>query len=151
MLRESYWPRSPSAWIKYILCRTVFQFGWVVIDDLEIDGNLTASCEVLQIPYMACAEDTVRTTAWMEGHKLGCVVVLGGDGTSHAATRKSLKNVPLVAVSTGTNNVYPDYTEGTVAGMAAGITAGADDPEPFCLRASGLKYRSTANSRISLL
>jgi predicted polyphosphate/ATP-dependent NAD kinase len=110
-----------------------FQFGWVVIDDLEIDGNLTASCEVLQIPYMACAEDTVRTAAWMEGHKLGCVVVLGGDGTSRAAA-KSLKNVPLVAVSTGTNNVYPDYTEGTVAGMAAGITAGADDPEPFCLR-----------------
>ena len=24
-----------------------FQFGWIVIDDLEIDGKLTASCEVL--------------------------------------------------------------------------------------------------------
>ena len=110
-----------------------FQFGWIVIDDLEIDGKLTASCEVLQIPYMACAEDTTRTAAWMEEHRLGCVVVLGGDGTSRAAA-KSLKNVPLVAVSTGTNNVYPDYTEGTVAGMAAGITAGADNPEEFCRR-----------------
>ncbi len=110
-----------------------FQFGWVVIDDLELDGNLTASCEVLQIPYMACAEDTTRTAAWMEEHSLGCVVVLGGDGTSRAAA-KGLKDVPLLPVSTGTNNVYPEYTEGTVAGMAAGIAAGADDPAEFCLR-----------------
>ncbi|MFC2662754.1 MAG: NAD(+)/NADH kinase, partial [Eubacterium sp.] len=110
-----------------------FQFGWVVADDLKIDGKLTASCEVLQIPYMACAEDTVRTAAWMEEHQLGCVVVLGGDGTSRAAA-KSLKDVPLVSVSTGTNNVYPEYTEGTVAGMAAGIAAGADHPEELCIR-----------------
>ncbi len=110
-----------------------FQFGWIVIDDLEIDRKLTARCDVLQIPYMSSAEDTVDAAAWMEGHKVGCVVVLGGDGTSRAAA-KALKQVPLVAISTGTNNVYPDYTEGTVAGMAAGIVAGAAHPEEFCMR-----------------
>ena len=35
--------------------------------------------------------------------------------------RMGLTNTPLLPVSTGTNNVYPDFVEGTVAGMSFSI------------------------------
>ena len=46
------------------------------------------------------------------------IIVLGGDGTCRAAA-KEIGNVPLITLSTGTNNVYPEKNEGTMAGMAA--------------------------------
>lgn len=42
---------------------------------------------------------------------IGCVVTLGGDGTNRAAAKGS-RSVPLVPVSTGTNNVFPVLVEG---------------------------------------
>ncbi len=110
-----------------------FQFGWVVVDDLTIDGRLTANCEVLQIPYRQSQEDTVNSARIMEEMGVGCIVILGGDGTSRAAA-KSVHDTPILPVSTGTNNVYPQMTEGTVAGMAAGLIAGMRDPESCCIR-----------------
>ena len=61
--------------------------------------------------------DTVRTVAAMR--ELGCavVVVLGGDGTSRAATL-GWRDVPLVPLSTGTNNAFPRFVEATVAGVS---------------------------------
>ncbi|MDK2928145.1 MAG: hypothetical protein PWR31_1836 [Bacillota bacterium] len=53
---------------------------------------------------------------------VGAMVVLGGDGTCRAAA-KGCGDVPLVPVSTGTNNVFPVMVEGTVAGLAAGAVA----------------------------
>jgi predicted polyphosphate/ATP-dependent NAD kinase len=52
----------------------------------------------------------------------GCILTLGGDGTNRAVA-KGCRSTPLVAVSTGTNNVFPVFLEGTVAGMAAGLVA----------------------------
>ncbi len=59
----------------------------------------------------------------------GCAVLvtLGGDGTNRAVARGWL-DAPLVAVSTGTNNVFPSMVEGTVAGAAAGLIAGGAVP-----------------------
>jgi predicted polyphosphate/ATP-dependent NAD kinase len=51
---------------------------------------------------------------------VGCIITLGGDGTNRAVA-KGCGDVPLVAVSTGTNNVFPSMIEGTVAGLAAGL------------------------------
>jgi hypothetical protein len=36
---------------------------------------------------------------------------------------KGSRTVPLVAISTGTNNVFPSFIEGTLAGIAAGLIA----------------------------
>jgi predicted polyphosphate/ATP-dependent NAD kinase len=52
----------------------------------------------------------------------GCIVTLGGDGTNRAVA-KGCGQVPLVAISTGTNNVFPQMMEGTIAGLAAGAVA----------------------------
>jgi hypothetical protein len=54
----------------------------------------------------------------------GCalLVVLGGDGTHRAAAR-GWPDAPMIAVSVGTNNVFPGHDEPTVAGLAAGLVA----------------------------
>ena len=55
---------------------------------------------------------------------IGCpvVVTLGGDGTNRAFAI-GWRDAPLIALSTGTNNVFPCLLEGTVAGAAAGLIA----------------------------
>ena len=55
---------------------------------------------------------------------LGCavVVVLGGDGTNRAVC-KGWRDVPLIALSTGTNNAFPIWCEPTVAGLASALVA----------------------------
>jgi len=55
-------------------------------------------------------------------HQVGCIITLGGDGTNRIVA-KGCGNTPLLAVSTGTNNVFPYMVEGTVAGLAAGLLA----------------------------
>jgi hypothetical protein len=50
------------------------------------------------------------------------VVTLGGDGTNRAVA-KGCGDIPIVAISTGTNNVFPRMIEGTLAGLAAGLVA----------------------------
>ena len=51
-----------------------------------------------------------------------CIITLGGDGTNRAIATEC-GDIPLVPISTGTNNVFPTMLEGTLAGMAAGVVA----------------------------
>lgn len=99
-----------------------FQMGLRVIQDLNADRSLTACCEVLELPCKDCTGDTTMSARRMEELGAGCIVVLGGDGTSRAAA-KGVTQTPLLPISTGTNNVYPVMVEGTVAGMAAAFVA----------------------------
>ena len=66
--------------------------------------------------------DSIRSAAWMASHDIGCIIVLGGDGTCRAVA-KGTNQTPLLPVSTGTNNVFPYMIEATVGGMAAGLIA----------------------------
>ena len=66
--------------------------------------------------------DTAKAAGLMAEEGVACVVTLGGDGTNRAAAA-ALGGIPLVPISTGTNNVFPAATEGTVAGLAAGLVA----------------------------
>ena len=110
-----------------------FQIGWAVISDLSRDEKLTAACRLLDIPLTATPQDTTTAATEMERLGVGCIVVLGGDGTSRAAA-KGVENVPLLPLSTGTNNVYPEMLEGTVAGMAAAVAAQFSDPNVCCIQ-----------------
>lgn len=67
------------------------------------------------------AADTRRAAAHFRKHA-DVAVVLGGDGTTRDAALK-LGDLPLVSVSTGTNNVVPTPVDGTVAGAAAAVVA----------------------------
>ena len=66
--------------------------------------------------------DTVRGTEKMLAAGVGALVVLGGDGTQRLAA-SACGDVPLMALSTGTNNVFPELREPTIAGLATGLVA----------------------------
>ena len=66
--------------------------------------------------------DSVAAARALRDAGVGAVVVLGGDGTCRDVAR-GWPGLPLVAVSTGTNNVYPHPVDGTSAGWAAGLVA----------------------------
>ena len=82
--------------------------------DIEIElKNLGARCN---------AADTVAAVEWMRNEDCGALAVLGGDGTSRIVAR-TWPDATLLPLSTGTNNVFPQMIEATVAGAAAGLIA----------------------------
>ncbi len=66
--------------------------------------------------------DSTRAGNWMADQNVGCIVVLGGDGTCRAVAKGTVR-VPMLPISTGTNNVFPYMMEATVAGLAAALIA----------------------------
>ena len=89
------------------------------------DSNLSLELESLDMPALYTEGDTVRAAQMMEEMGVGCVITLGGDGTNRAVAKGSA-SIPIVAVSTGTNNVFPTMIEGTLAGLAAGLVVQGD-------------------------
>jgi len=68
------------------------------------------------------ADDTRATVRAMCARGAGVIAVLGGDGTVRAAAAAS-GDVPLLPLSTGTNNAFPEMWEATVAGIATALLA----------------------------
>lgn len=89
------------------------------LDGLRL-SSLKAS--ILDIPVLATEEDSTEAGRRFEEMGAGSIIVLGGDGTNRVVA-KGCGKVPLISISTGTNNVFSTMIEGTVAGMAAGLLA----------------------------
>ncbi|MGI6090296.1 MAG: NAD(+)/NADH kinase [Saccharofermentanales bacterium] len=85
------------------------------------DRHLLDQVEVrpIDMPVQYEEADSTYCAQKMRG-EVGCILVLGGDGTNRAVA-KECGETPLISISTGTNNVFPDLIEGTVAGMAAAL------------------------------
>ncbi len=67
-------------------------------------------------------DDSTLAAHILQESGAACIITLGGDGTNRVVAKGSL-NVPLLPLSTGTNNVFPLMIEGTLAGIAAGLVA----------------------------
>jgi predicted polyphosphate/ATP-dependent NAD kinase len=80
------------------------------------------SLEELPIRLTGTADDSARAVELMRGAGVAAILVLGGDGT-HRVVAKHAREVPLCALSTGTNNAFPELREATVAGLATGLVA----------------------------
>lgn len=78
--------------------------------------------EELDMPLTSTAADTTRAVQRMREEGVSAIVVLGGDGT-HRVVAKACGDMPICALSTGTNNVFPEMRESTVAGIATGLVA----------------------------
>lgn len=109
----------------------VFRIGFTVIETLTLEEKLNCQLKVLEMAVTNTAADTSAAAAIMEAQKMGCVIVLGGDGTSRAAA-KELLQTPILPVSTGTNNVYPEMTEGTIVGLAGAVVEQTEDTFRCC-------------------
>ena len=84
--------------------------------------GLPVHAEPLSMPMSGTAADSERAARLLADRGCAVVVSLGGDGTNRAIAR-GWQRAPLIALSTGTNNVFPRVIEGTVAGTAAAMIA----------------------------
>ena len=103
---------------RVLLMRDVFRSAESAVESLRLHAQVS----FLDLPLETSAADTARAGEALR--KAGCaaVVVLGGDGTNRVLAR-AWRDVPVVPISTGTNNVFPRPIEATIAGAAAGLVA----------------------------
>ncbi len=103
--------------------RVLFMPDYYGLVERALDG-LNLSLEAIELPMDMHADERDSTEAASRfcENAVGCIVTLGGDGTNRAVA-KGCSDIPIVAISTGTNNVFPCMLESTVAGLAAGLVA----------------------------
>jgi len=110
------------------------------LDGMQHVHNPLPSTQALEMAVTGQAEDSTMAARLLREMGVGCIIVLGGDGTVRAVA-KGCGEVPILAVSTGTNNVLPQFIEGTIAGLAAGYVANGDVAlEAVTLRHKWLQY-----------
>ena len=102
-------------------------------------------------PIRQTAQDTVEAVRRMVTAGARVIVGLGGDGTARVAAA-AVGEVPLLALSTGTNNVFPAVREATTAGLAAGLVAtGAVPAGQVTARAKLLEARVGGRAETALV
>ncbi|MEN6350070.1 MAG: NAD(+)/NADH kinase [Syntrophomonas sp.] len=92
------------------------------VDGLSKSHRLPIDIIEADIEMTATQADSATAALQMNQAGIKCIITLGGDGTNRMVA-KNCGNIPLVPVSTGTNNVFPQMLEGTIAGLAAGVVA----------------------------
>ena len=122
---------------QVLIMPEIFGFGERALDDLKNYPTVASGAKILDMVPRHAPEDTPKAVELMREAGAKCIVVLGGDGTCRLASKTS-GEVPLLPISSGTNNVVPSFIEGTVAGLAAAYVAqhaGEDRPkEDLCWR-----------------
>jgi predicted polyphosphate/ATP-dependent NAD kinase len=146
-----------------ILRRVILALDWagvseiLIMPDRDHLGNraladigqhkLKCRASILKIPVTNEAEDSAKASQLMREQGVDCIVTMGGDGTNRVVAR-ACGQVPLMPISTGTNNTFPFMVEGTTAGLAAGIIArGLVSPE--CCTARTKKLNIYKNGRVA--
>jgi len=101
--------------------------------------RLRLQLEYARIELSGREEDTTRAAGELADAGVATLITLGGDGTNRAAALGTC-DVPLIPISTGTNNVFPAQIEGSSAGLAAAalalglVRAGEAATRAKCLR-----------------
>jgi len=93
--------------------------------------------------------DTLRAVEAMRKAGCGALLVLGGDGTNRLVAQ-AWPDAPIVPLSTGTNNVFPQLVEPTLAGAAAGLVASGRIALADVARRAKCVHVRTADGRESL-
>jgi hypothetical protein len=105
--------------------REPFRIAAAALENMPLNANV----HVVNNPISNTARDTEASIrSFLEA---GCrvIVSLGGDGTNRVIVRTLMKtgtdgaDIQLIALSTGTNNVFPTMAEPTIAGMVAALGA----------------------------
>jgi predicted polyphosphate/ATP-dependent NAD kinase len=125
--------------IRHVVYMPEHDFGILPRALTELHGHsLQLEASPLEMPVLGTSGDSTRAAQLLVEQGAGCIITLGGDGTNRAVAR-GCGSVPLIPISTGTNNVFPTFLEGTIAGMAAGVVAGGLRSENTVRRAPRLE------------
>ncbi len=100
-----------------------FGIGAKALDGVRLD----LAAGILDMPARFDQWDTMRAARQLAELGVGAIVTLGGDGTNRMVA-KAQPGVPILPISTGTNNVFPRMLEATTAGVAAGLVATGQAP-----------------------
>ena len=101
--------------------------------------ELSLNPQFVNMPVFHEENDSSRAAGVMRECGVGCIITLGGDGTNRAVA-KECGDVPIMPISTGTNNVFPRMMEGTIAGLAAGaVASGKANPDKATVRHTRLE------------
>src|SRR5512139_2061464 len=78
------------------------------LGERALDGVKLAAlhADILEMPLTSTDQDSTEAAAQLCQMDIGSIIVLGGDGTNRVVA-KGCGDVPLVPISTGTNNVFP--------------------------------------------
>ncbi len=102
-------------------------------------------------PITQTAQDTVDAVRRMVAAGAKVIICLGGDGTARV-TAAAAGEVPMLPLSTGTNNAFPVVREATIAGLAAGLVAtGAVPAGEVTSRAKMLQVRVGGRTETALV
>jgi hypothetical protein len=130
---------------RILLSRDSFRIAAAAVEALTLDVD----CELVETPISGRGADSQAAALRMRDAGCGAIVALGGDGTSRAITQ-AWRDVVLLPLSTGTNNVFPFHTEATTAGAAAGLVASGRLPLEDGARRAKLIEVSCEDGRESL-
>jgi hypothetical protein len=86
------------------------------------ETDSTLQVERLRYTPLDKPEETTKAAEMMIEKGIRCLIVLGGDGTNRLVAKSNIA-VPVISISTGTNNAYPSFLEETTAGIAAAYIA----------------------------
>ena len=114
---------------RFVLMPEPSQIGLQLARNLENELHLIPEGTIHTAEYTITEslKDTARFAEYAQSEGASSLIVLGGDGTSRAAAKSDF-SIPMIALSTGTNNVFPEMAEGTNVGMvAAAIDDGIAD------------------------
>lgn len=96
-------------------------------------------------------EATLMAARQMVEAGVSALLVLGGDGT-HRLVARVAGEVPITAVSTGTNNVFPSLREATTVGLATGLAvAGNFDGDDTTIRNKILRVEVNGREDLALV
>ena len=111
-------------------------------------AGLGCRAEVMGSAISGTRHDSVQAAARMRDDGVGCLIALGGDGTCRDVAL-GWPDAPLIAISTGTNNVYPSPVDATSAGAAAGFVAsGAIELAAVARRTKRISMTITSSSGV---
>ncbi len=115
------------------------------------DQGLRLRLEPLCGAFRGVASDTTLAARRMAEEGAACLVSLGGDGTNRAIALGTTA-VPLIPLSTGTNNVFPSARESTVAGLAAAaIATGRVDADAVAPRSKLIEVGLPGGQEVALI
>jgi len=122
-----------------------------VLTNSAQSGRTRPEVIFLDMPPEDGPEATLTAAREMIEAGVSALLVLGGDGT-HRLVARVAGEVPITALSTGTNNVFPSLREATTAGLATGLAiAGYFDAEETTIRNKILLVKVNGREDVALV